>query len=56
LGQFGIDPVYPPTRNPLTWLDFLIYSKGHTNFFERRATEYGKGTMTGTLTDDAFTL
>ncbi len=56
LTQFGINPVFPETRNPLNWLDFLIYSKGHTNFFERRATEYGKGTMTGTLSDEAFSL
>lgn len=58
LQQFGMNPIYfddngKSIDNPLTWLDFLIYGKGHTNFFERRATEYGKG-IQGELKDDDF--
>lgn len=52
--QFEIDPIYAHTENPLKWLDFLIYAKGHANFFERRSTEYAKGTITGEMTDESF--
>ncbi len=56
LKQFGIPEAFEPQENPLKWLDFLIYGKGHTNFFERRATEYGKGTIVGGVTEDAFSI
>ena len=36
-------------ENPLSWLDWVINGVEHANFFESRATEYNKGTITGSL-------
>ena len=34
-------------ESPLPWVDEIINSVVHANFFESRATEYGKGAITG---------
>ena len=45
--QLGLNPNYGVKDNPLPWVDEIINSVVHTNFFEGRATEYGKGSLTG---------
>jgi ribonucleoside-diphosphate reductase beta chain len=45
LNDLGLEKVYNEA-NPLPWLDVMVNAKEHTNFFENRATEYSKGTIT----------
>lgn len=40
-GNFGVK------TNPLPWIDLLIGTKEHANFFEAKVTDYQKGGMTG---------
>ncbi|MEK7545464.1 MAG: ribonucleotide-diphosphate reductase subunit beta [Patescibacteria group bacterium] len=44
LQEIGLEPRYR-VANPLLWLDTMVNAKEHTNFFENRATEYGKGAI-----------
>ncbi|HTK60322.1 MAG TPA: ribonucleotide-diphosphate reductase subunit beta [Candidatus Baltobacteraceae bacterium] len=44
LQEIGLEARYR-TANPLLWLDTMVNAKEHTNFFENRATEYGKGAI-----------
>lgn len=46
-----LSPIFNIERNPLGWLDYILNGVEHANFFETRATEYSKGTMTGTWGD-----
>lgn len=43
LMQLGLKPNYNQEANPFEWLDWIMNAPTHTNFFEQRATEYGKG-------------
>jgi len=47
--QLSLKPNYKVKDNPLSWLDWVLNGVEHTNFFENRATEYNKGSMTGNL-------
>jgi ribonucleoside-diphosphate reductase beta chain len=47
--QLSLKPNYKIKENPLSWLDWVINGVEHTNFFENRATEYSKGSITGNL-------
>ena len=47
--QLSLKPNYKIKDNPLSWLDWVLNGVEHTNFFENRATEYNKGSMTGNL-------
>tara|TARA_R110001592_G_scaffold1632_5_gene9517 strand:- start:1236 stop:2198 length:963 start_codon:yes stop_codon:yes gene_type:complete len=47
--QLGLKPNYKIKDNPLPWLDWVLNGVEHTNFFENRATEYSKGSTTGSL-------
>jgi len=47
--QLGLKPNYEIKDNPLPWLDWVLNGVEHTNFFENRATEYSKGSTTGSL-------
>ena len=47
--QLSLKPNYKVKDNPLSWLDWVLNGVEHTNFFENRATEYNKGSMTGSL-------
>jgi ribonucleoside-diphosphate reductase beta chain len=47
LQQMGYEKYYYES-NPLPWLDELIHGVEHANFFETRATEYSKGSLSGT--------
>ncbi len=42
-----LEPVFGVKKNPLMWLDYMLSGVEHANFFENRATEYAKGTLTG---------
>ena len=44
LGLKGINKV---KRNPLPWVEEMINSPIHTNFFENRSTDYAKGALSG---------
>lgn len=47
--QLGLNPLYPPTDNPLPWMSEIMDLKKEKNFFETRVTEYQTG---GSLTWD----
>ena len=47
--QLSLKPNYRVKENPLSWLDWVINGVEHANFFENRATEYNKGSLTGSL-------
>ena len=49
--QLSLKPNYGVKENPLAWLDWVLNGVEHANFFENRATEYNKGTVTGNLWD-----
>ena len=49
--QLGLKPNWAVKDNPLPWVDEIINSVVHTNFFEGRATEYSKGSLTGSWSD-----
>lgn len=51
LTQYGIRPLYGISENPLPWVDEIVSGKEHSNFFERRATEYGKANVKGSIDD-----
>lgn len=48
LGMKGIHRV---KTNPLPWVDEMIASQNHENFFESRATSYAKGALSGSWSD-----
>ena len=47
--QLSLKPNYGVKHNPIGWLDWVLNGVEHANFFENRATEYNKGTVTGDL-------
>ena len=53
LNQLGIDPIYNVGKNPLPYMDEMLNSLEHANFFESRATEYSRAATQGTW-DEAF--
>lgn len=53
LSQLGLSTLYDIHHNPLDWLDEILNSPEHVNFFENRATEYSKASTEGTW-DEAF--
>ena len=48
LEQLGLSPIYNIEINPLPWMDDMLSSIEHSNFFEARATEYSKSATAGT--------
>ena len=51
LGQLNLDPIYSISKNPLPWIDELVGTNEHVNFFENRVTEYAKAATKGTWKD-----
>lgn len=51
--QLGLPCIYNVRTNPLPWLDEVLNSVEHVNFFENRATEYSRAATQGTW-EDAF--
>ncbi len=47
LMQLGLKANWQVESNPLPWIDELLGSVVHTNFFEARSTEYSKGGVKG---------
>jgi ribonucleoside-diphosphate reductase beta chain len=47
LMQGGLKANYHVKENPFSWLDWIMNAPTHTNFFEQRSTEYGKGEIAG---------
>jgi ribonucleoside-diphosphate reductase beta chain len=43
----GMKGINKTKENPLPWIDGMIASQNHENFFESRATSYAKGALTG---------
>ena len=53
LNQLGINPIYNVGKNPLPYMDEMLNSLEHANFFESRATEYSRAATQGTW-EEAF--
>ena len=51
LNQLNMAPVFHIKSNPLPWLDDMLNSIEHQNFFEGRATEYSRAATTGEWAD-----
>jgi ribonucleoside-diphosphate reductase beta chain len=47
LEQMNLSPIYGIQKNPLPWMDEMLSTMEHTNFFEGRATEYSKSATQG---------
>ncbi len=45
--SLGMKGVFKVKKNPLPWVEEMINSPIHTNFFENRATDYAKGALSG---------
>ena len=46
--SLGLKGIFKVKRNPLPWVEEMINAPTHTNFFEQRATDYAKGSLSGT--------
>ncbi len=53
LKQLGLEERYDAPKNPLPWMDEILNSPEHTNFFENRVTEYSRASTEGTW-DEVF--
>lgn len=53
LAQLKMAPLYNIGKNPLPYMDDMLNSLEHTNFFENRATEYSRAATQGTW-EEAF--
>jgi ribonucleoside-diphosphate reductase beta chain len=53
LDQLKMTPMYNIGKNPLPYMDDMLNSLEHTNFFENRATEYSRAATKGTW-EEAF--
>lgn len=45
--SMGMKGINKQKKNPLPWVDEMVASQNHENFFETRATSYAKGALTG---------
>lgn len=45
--SLGLKGIMKVKKNPLPWVEEMINAPTHTNFFENRATDYAKGSLTG---------
>ncbi len=45
--SLGLKGIFKVKKNPLPWVELMINSPSHSNFFETRSTDYGKGSMQG---------
>ena len=46
--SMGMKGIYKVKKNPLPWVEEMINSPIHGNFFENRVTDYAKGALSGT--------
>ena len=49
--SLGLKGIYKVKKNPLPWVEEMINSPIHTNFFENRSTDYAKGSLSGNWAD-----
>ena len=49
--SLGLKGIMKVKKNPLPWVEQMINSPTHTNFFENRSTDYAKGALTGSWED-----
>jgi ribonucleoside-diphosphate reductase beta chain len=49
--SLGLKGIFKVKKNPLPWVEEMINSPVHTNFFENRSTDYAKGTLSGSWSD-----
>jgi len=49
--SLGLKGIHGVKNNALPWIDEMIASQNHENFFESRATSYAKGALKGTWND-----
>ena len=49
--SMGMKGIFKVKKNPLPWVEEMINAPTHTNFFENRATDYAKGSMSGSWDD-----
>ena len=49
--SLGLKGIFKVKKNPLPWVEEMINSPIHTNFFENRATDYARGALSGTWED-----
>lgn len=47
----GLKPNYRVKDNPLPWVEELVNADRHTNFFENKVIDYGKGALKGDWND-----
>ena len=45
--SMGMKGIFKRKSNPLPWVEEMINAPTHTNFFENRATDYAKGSLSG---------
>jgi ribonucleoside-diphosphate reductase beta chain len=45
--SLGLKGIMKVKKNPLPWVEEMINAPTHTNFFENRATDYAKGSLSG---------
>lgn len=45
--QLGLKTIYKQKKNPLGWLDWVLNTVEHSNFFESRSTEYSSANLQG---------
>ena len=45
--SLGLKGIFKVKKNPLPWVEEMINSPIHTNFFENRSTDYAKGALSG---------
>jgi ribonucleoside-diphosphate reductase beta chain len=49
--SMGMKGIFKVKKNPLPWVEEMINSPIHGNFFESRVTDYAKGALSGTWDD-----
>jgi ribonucleoside-diphosphate reductase beta chain len=47
----GLKGYFKVKKNPLPWVEMMVNAPSHTNFFEAKSTDYGKGAVTGSWGD-----
>jgi ribonucleoside-diphosphate reductase beta chain len=46
--SLGLKGIFKVKKNPLPWVEEMVNSPVHGNFFENRVTDYAKGSLSGT--------
>lgn len=45
--SMGLKGIFKVKKNPLPWVEEILNSPTHTNFFEQKSADYAKGALTG---------